>query len=54
MMSYRIKVADFLEKNTGMNQSEISNYVGYSDYSGYWKAKKLFKNNSFYTDDDEK
>lgn len=40
--NYRIKVADFLEKNTDMSQMEILDYVGYSDYSGYWKAKKSF------------
>lgn len=45
VMNYRIKVADFLEKNTDMSQTEISEYVGYSDYSGYWKAKKAFKDN---------
>lgn len=39
MIHYRIKVANFLEKNTDMSKSEISNYVGYSNYSGYWKAK---------------
>lgn len=39
LINYRIKVADFLEKNTAMNKSKISNHIGYSSYSGYWKAK---------------
>lgn len=38
--NYRMKISDFLEENTDMNKSEISKYVGYSNYSGYWKAKK--------------
>lgn len=40
MVNYRMKIASFLEKNTDMSKAEISRYVGYSDYSGYWKAKK--------------
>ena len=46
MMNYRMKVAGFLEKNTDMDQSEISQYVGYSNYSGYWKAKKSLCRNA--------
>lgn len=37
--NYRIKVADFLEKNTDMSKADIAVYVGYSSYSGYWKTK---------------
>lgn len=44
--NYRIKISDFLEENTDMNKSEISKYVGYSNYSGYWKAKKSLCCNS--------
>lgn len=37
---YRMTVADFLKKNTEMSETEIAEYVGYSTYNGYWKAKK--------------
>lgn len=43
IMNCRINVAEFLEKNTDMSKSEISEYVGYSNYSGYWKTKKYFE-----------
>lgn len=42
VMNCRIKIGAFLEKNTEMSRSEIANYVGYSNYSGYCKAKKMF------------
>lgn len=42
IMNYRLKVAKFLEENTDMNQSEISKYVGYVNYSGFWKAKNFY------------
>lgn len=42
IMNYRMEVANFLEQNTDLSKSEISRYVGYSNYSGFWKAKKLF------------
>lgn len=45
IINYRIKVANFLAKNTNMTEVEISDYIGYANYSGYWKAKKLFENN---------
>lgn len=41
IMMYRIKVAEFLERNTDMTETEISEYIGYSNYSGYWKLKKF-------------
>lgn len=40
LADYRITVAEYLEKNTSMNEAEIAAYVGYSTYSGFWKAKK--------------
>lgn len=39
---HRLVVADFLEKNTNMSAQEIAEYVGYSGYSGLWKARKKF------------
>lgn len=43
LISYKMIVADFLEKNTDMTQTEIAHYVGYSNYSGYLKSKKAFR-----------
>lgn len=42
LVNYKMVVADFLEKNTDMTKTEIANYVGYANYSGYLKAKKTF------------
>lgn len=41
LCKHRIKIADFLEKNTSMNLNEIAEYVGYSTYSGFWKARQV-------------
>lgn len=38
--NYRLTVAGFLEKNTDMNKADIAGYVGYLNYSGYYKADK--------------
>lgn len=37
---YRLRVAEYLMKNTDMKREEIAEYVGYSSYSGFWKAVK--------------
>lgn len=46
LTSYRLTVAEFLKKNTTMNANEISGYVGFLSYNGFWKAKKKFEENS--------
>lgn len=38
----RMYTADYLIANTQMTISDIAQYVGYSSYSGYWKARKRF------------
>lgn len=38
----RMRTADYLMANTQMTISDIAQYVGYSSYSGYWKARKRF------------
>lgn len=40
LADYRITVADYLKKHTAMSDNEIADYIGYSSYSGFWKAKK--------------
>ena len=40
---YRLKVAEHLMKNTDMTKEEIARYVGYSSYSGFWKAARRDK-----------
>ena len=37
---YRLRVAEYLLKNSDMTKDEIARYVGYSSYSGFWKAKR--------------
>ena len=39
--SYRMKVADYLMETTDMTKEEIAREVGYSSYSGFWKARRL-------------
>lgn len=40
LTDYRLTVADFLIKNTDMRPSAAAAYVGYSTYSGFWKARR--------------
>lgn len=40
LVEYRLIVADYLKKNFDFSDYEISLKVGYSSYSGFWKAKK--------------
>ena len=35
---YRLRVAEYLMKNSSITKEEIAEYVGYSSYSGFWKA----------------
>jgi len=39
----RMKTADLLKKTTNMTFKEISEYVGYSSYSGFYKAYTKFR-----------
>lgn len=43
LTSYRMKVAEYLIKNTDKNLNEIAKNVGYSSYSGFWKAWQKYK-----------
>lgn len=36
----RLLIAEFLEKSTDMNAHQIATYVGYTNYSGLWKARQ--------------
>lgn len=36
----RMNVAEHLSKTTDMTLEEISHYIGYKSYAGFWKAKK--------------
>ncbi len=40
MTDRRMTVAEFFEKNTDMTAQEISEKLGFSSFSGFWKAKK--------------
>lgn len=42
LTSRRIHMADYLMDNSDMTLNEIAQYVGYSSYSGFWKARKRF------------
>lgn len=42
VVNYRMMVAKFLEENSNMSEAEIACYIGYMNYSGYWKAKQKF------------
>ena len=48
LVEKRMSMADYLSINTTLNMTEITEYVGYSSYSGFWKAynnyKKICKN----------
>lgn len=43
LMKKRIEVANYLKATTAMTEAQIAEYVGYSSYSGYYKAKKFFE-----------
>ena len=46
LLKKRMEIADFLKMYTEMSDLEISKYVGYETYSGYYKARKaIFKDN---------
>ena len=46
LLKKRMEIADFLKMYTEMTDLEISKYVGYETYSGYYKARKaIFKDN---------
>ena len=40
LVSRRMEMARYLEKNTNMTMTEIALYVGYNSYNGFWKAYK--------------
>ena len=40
LRTYRLRVAEYLMKNSDMTKEEIARSVGYSSYSGFWKAQK--------------
>ncbi len=39
LRKYRMKVAEYLMSNSDMTNEEIARAVGYSSYSGFWKAR---------------
>lgn len=39
LRKYRIKVAEYLMSNSKLTNEEIARSVGYSSYSGFWKAR---------------
>lgn len=43
LVNRKMIVADFLENNSELTKTEIANYVGYANYSGYLKAKNEYK-----------
>lgn len=43
LMTHRLTVAEYLTENSNMTEAEIAEYVGYSTYSGFWKAKNKLK-----------
>lgn len=40
LTEYRLTVAEYLMKNTDMTSVAAAAYVGYSTYSGFWKARR--------------
>ena len=38
LVEKRMSIADYLAENTSLSMTEIAEYVGYSSYSGFWKA----------------
>ena len=43
LTAQRMKIAEYLNKTTEMSLSEISEYVGYRSYSGFWKAWQKYQ-----------
>lgn len=43
LRSYRMTIADYLSQTTQMTMAEISGYVGYASYNGFWKAQHKSK-----------
>lgn len=43
LLRQRMKVAENLMKTSEMSLTEISEYVGYNSYGGFWKAYRKFK-----------
>lgn len=39
LVEYRMRVADYLKRNTQKSETEIAAYVGYATYNGFWKAR---------------
>ena len=42
LVATRMNMAKILFSTTDMSLSEISQYVGYKSYNGFWKAAKKF------------
>ena len=40
LRTYRLRVAEYLMEKSDMTKEEIARAVGYSSYSGFWKASK--------------
>jgi len=43
LRTYRMTIADYLSNTTDMTLEEISRYVGYASYNGFWKAQQKHK-----------
>ena len=43
LTAHRMKIAEYLSKTTEMSMNDISEYVGYRSYSGFWKAWQKYK-----------
>ena len=42
LLARRMRIADYLRKNTDMTSAKIAEYVGYQSYSGYKRARQKF------------
>ena len=42
LVEMRMNTAEHLHKTTDMSLTEISQYVGYKSYNGFWKAMKKY------------
>ena len=42
VVEMRMNTAEHLHKTTDMSLTEISQYVGYKSYNGFWKAMKKY------------
>lgn len=47
LREYRIMIAAYLKESRQMTNEEIASYVGYSTYSGFWKACTREKGSSY-------